>query len=69
MAPTYACFKVKIEACKLFATFVHSPFGTVDKIASSFKCITTILNLINIHIIIIIIQLVIVESWKQFKPS
>ena len=27
MAPPRACFKVKIEACKLFAKFVHSPFG------------------------------------------
>ena len=27
VAPPRACFKVKIEACKLFAKFVHSPFG------------------------------------------
>ena len=33
VAPPRACFKVKIEACKLFAKFVHPPFGTVDKIA------------------------------------
>ena len=29
VAPPRACFKVKIEACKLFAKFVHSPFGTL----------------------------------------
>ena len=27
VAPPRACFKVKVEACKLFAKFVHSPFG------------------------------------------
>ena len=27
VAPPRACFKVKIEAGKLFAKFVHSPFG------------------------------------------
>ena len=30
---TGCIFKVEIEAGKLFAKFVHSPFGTVDKIA------------------------------------
>ena len=29
VAPPRACFKVKIEACKLFAKFVHSPFGRI----------------------------------------
>ena len=33
VAPPHACFKVKIEAGKLFAKFVHSPSRTVDKIA------------------------------------
>ena len=30
---TACMFKVKIKACKLFTKFVHSPFGTIDKIA------------------------------------